>query len=71
MTAKEIVQKFTEHFPKIVIQKWLPGGRKLPGGKREPNTIRIMATDGKWYMFKYRSENDWTFSSFGYRIRED
>lgn len=65
-TAKELVRIFSEKFPNIVIEKWLPGGRKIQGNKREPGAIRIVATNGKRYMFTYRSENDWTFSSYGY-----
>lgn len=68
MNAKELVTKFTSYFPNLVVEKWLPGGHKLPGNKREPNTVRIMTTDKKWYMFTYRSENDWMLQSFGYRF---
>lgn len=68
MNAKELVKIFTTYFPSLVVEKWLPGGRRISGNKREPNTVRIMTTDKKWYMFTYRSENDWTLQNYGHRL---
>ena len=65
-TAKDLSRIFQTLFPSIVIEKWLPGGHKLQGGKRESGSIRIMSTEKKWYIFSYGSENNWMVQCCGY-----
>lgn len=66
MTAREMLTIFSSYFPNIVVEKWYPGGLKQRGGKRDPQSIRLVSTGHIWYLFTYHQKNDWTLRCMGY-----
>lgn len=71
MTARDLANVFRSYFPNIVIEKWYPGGFKQRGGKRDPQSIRVISTENETFLFTYHTKSDWNLKRCSFYTKNE